>query len=352
MNMQTELKNRHNALDRCLQKLKPKDRLFVLTRYERGHGVQYVDLGTEFGISAANGESSLHVFDGAVEASTSQPSRTDSVLAKASSSLHSQIPGSSFESRGIADTVPFDWLRQSLADGSLVENFSENPLPVNGEKKLGWEISDSNATSYVVSSDSDRPLLKGLGKSLKLRVVGDPKDDDPKLYSSLLVSYNFESENQIDLEEAHTIECVIRLDCPVENLRDLIMFGGQDVAWQRRAWQISAVPVGDDRMWQIYNSRNSSSEKFQYLKLFEGKTYHLFVEIDPKIGRYRKTISDGEQSVWSQSSNGSPVKLKESGGSLGPLHWRIRGLPGKEVAFSIDAVRIRNRPVLTTPKAP
>lgn len=38
--MMAELDARHEALANCLQKLPPRDRELVLTRYERGHGVE------------------------------------------------------------------------------------------------------------------------------------------------------------------------------------------------------------------------------------------------------------------------------------------------------------------------
>src|SRR5919106_1295698 len=39
-NMSTDLDNRHEALSNCLKKLNPKDRDFLLTRYEPGCGVR------------------------------------------------------------------------------------------------------------------------------------------------------------------------------------------------------------------------------------------------------------------------------------------------------------------------
>lgn len=303
----------------------------------------YTDLGTEFGVSVENEQSSLHVFDGQVYASKVSGHRAQVV--EGASSIQSVSAGHEGKKR-LVDFAGFGRLRHSLSQEVVVENFSNNLVRLDcGTSFRQWQMN-----CYLMSDDAEanvdemRSLGSELGKYLLVEGITGEFDDGESA-AFLETQWDYAKDQPIDVTKAHTIECLVRFNGPTSEILDFQIYGSEKSTWNKRSWSVGAAQVNGQLMWNVYNSPKAvGSNKFQQLAIRQGTPFHVLVEIDPQIGRFRTTVSDGQQRIWNELYDGSAVALRND--PLGKLFWRIRGKSNKQLSFSIDSIQVRNRPVL------
>ncbi len=304
----------------------------------------YIDVGTEFGVVVSKYTTRLHVFDGEVGATNSRFPKKQMMMVKAASSLRSKSDGSQHHV-GMVDFAGFGELRKALSESVLHERFS-SPLFENSDRYLGqhWKVGSSLSDQPRVRVETENPLLKGMGGYLKLDAQAIDVED--AAHFPLLSAYwDYGRHKTVDLSLPHSIECLIRLDSDPIELVNLEMFGGNAPTWKNRLWEVKVIQKDGKTMWSVYSSNIGTKKKRQFLEIKRGVAYFLQVEIDPRVGRYRITVSDGKDRIRTQLYDGTPLELKKDAGPLGLVYWQLRSKPGKQMSFSIDEVQIRNRPV-------
>jgi hypothetical protein len=96
--------------------------------------------------------------------------------------------------------------------------------------------------------------------------------------------------------------------------------------------------------WRVYHPDRGNP--FDTLPVIQGQACRFLIEVHPEMGRWRASISNGSESIWNTLRNGEPLKLrKQSPLELESLRWEFTVVPNAELLFSLDAIRIQNRPV-------
>lgn len=93
--------------------------------------------------------------------------------------------------------------------------------------------------------------------------------------------------------------------------------------------------------WQV-SLREGRELRYQTLPIRWGMTFRCFIEVHPQRDRWRATVSNRHESV--SNSLGDSAAL--AGPVDGPvtLGFEVEGREGKDIRFSVDAIRIQNRP--------
>ena len=304
----------------------------------------YVDIGTEFGVSVDENRSTLHVFDGQVFATEVDGDPTRSVVVEGASAINSGNKGKAIK-KTLVDFASFDRLRSSLSQGVNGENFSGRKFVVGNEAYTNsWKLNRFRLLPGASGKvNQDAPLSANLNECISFKGATG-KTSEEHVLPFLEAEWSYADAETIDVSKAHTIECLIRFDCDPTDVVDFSIYGSGESSWKDRSWSVGAKQLGGSLMWSVFNSpRAVGSHKFQQLAIERGTPCHVLVEIDPVIGKFRTTVSDGQQRIWNELYDGSPVSLKPE--PLGKLFWRMRGKANRKLAFSIDSIQVRNRPV-------
>lgn len=78
----------------------------------------------------------------------------------------------------------------------------------------------------------------------------------------------------------------------------------------------------------------------------EWHAYRLSIEVDPKVGGRRVSVSRGEKTIWNTLRNGEPSESRiDHPLDSGTLRWEIVAEPSAVVRLSVNAIRIENHPM-------
>ncbi len=310
-----------------------------------------VDLGTEFGVTVGDdGSSELIVFDGEVEFSTANfeseaPKRVTAGLAyHIDSDGHATL--ADYRQSGFEESRSL--LRRKQVIREPFRSDSSFPGTQRAGWKAGWSIDSENVVIDEAASGvrSESPLFRGMQNYL---VISGETGHDVALAKYRLFR-SFASYERFDATEPYTIEFAFRLDSTPESIRRIRVaaFDGEDsTSSDRELWQVRtrrALPNSETLDWRVYHPDDESGP-FSTMPVRQGTAYRFLIEVDPVIGRWRASISNGEQTIWNTLRNGSPLRLRTDN-SLDDctLQWEVTADPGAPIRFSLDAIRIQNRP--------
>ncbi|TWT84744.1 FecR protein [Planctomycetes bacterium CA13] len=310
-----------------------------------------VDLGTEFGLTVSNdGETELSVFDGKVQLTSSAENDSQIVLAglavrvdKAGRMRHEPI-----------HLAPYRDARDSLFRQRMVwEPFgpgSGQEFP--GRKGRGWQDAwaiQTRAGSIIENETgvfSEPTLFPGTEFFLGIAAAADNSTES----CQVRVARSFGSVDRFSTNEPFTVELLLRLDCEPQDVKSIRLIGAEDnsTASNLPLWEFEAAQIwqaGSEHLaWQFRPSSSKHTEPLT-LRVLQGVSIRCFIEIDPLMNQCRATISNRRVSISMKQANES----SQSFASDGPvrLAFEVIGQEGKDVRFSMDAIRIQNRPTAT-----
>ena len=314
----------------------------------------------EFGISVADGEPELHVFDGVGELESNGRSSAHKVTRKR------VTPGGVYriDSSGqlspslISEMAEFP-SRVAGASGGIVDSFAPDVHQRLSGWKGAWFAPESAQTVWEIKDSN--PLTRRSGAFLSVSRHQDSVDGTHEIAwrgerreleaSHIRLSRQYESTDSFSPNESHTIEFLFRLESDPRDLLRVAMFSGPA--------QVDLEPLPGERSWHIHAGvppessfkkkfvwflRDTTREdKFQFMEMKQGATYRVFIEVDPKKRDYRCTISDGVNVIYNNNKRGLPT-YKKNASVMEAIHLFAWGKPGKECRFSVDEFLIRNSP--------
>ena len=312
-----------------------------------------VDLGTEFGVTASDdGSSNVIVFDGEVELSTAEDSLAEPQ--RVSAGLAWQVDRDGTTKQTEFQQAEFETPRSVLRGRNVIRETFRSADLFPGKSERGWTSPWSISARRLVVNDgsasiqSDPQLFPGTQHHLTVSAASDSEMET----STLTLSRSFASFGGFDATAPYTIEFFFRLESDPRTIRRIRIAAGEPSQRNRGAemWHIRTGRSSDELdalQWQVYHP--DRGEPFDVLPIVQGRSHRFLIEVDPTIGRWRTTISDGQRTVWNTLRNGDPLRLSgddEVDGAV--LKWQLDGAPGVDVSFSLDAIRIQNRPAAGT----
>ena len=313
----------------------------------------------EFGFSLG-GESDpeLHIFDGEGDLETGSGASRKKVVPGSVMRIASQ---GQLNPSLISEAAKFK-TRHGVSSGGIVENFSRN----TNDLSPGWSdtwITPGNGQTLWKITDSTPSLTRKSGAFLS--VFRDPESIDSTHLipwrgerreleaSHIRWSRQYEGTDTFSPEKSHSIEFLFRLDSdPKDVLRIALFNGPADIETEpvagERSWHIhaGAPPESSHKknlVWFLQDPSRKGS-RFQFMKMEQGATYRVFIEVDPKTRTFRCTISDGVNLIYNNNRRGLPKFNPDSFPDMEAIHLFVWGKPGKECRFSIDEFLIRNAP--------
>jgi len=311
-----------------------------------------VDLGTEFGVTVnGHGETELSVFDGRVELTPSVPQSETQVV---ESGLSYRVDTEGKTHQELIGLAPYRDARDSLRRWRIVwEPFgpgSGQPFP--GHAGRGWldawsiDVQGGALLDERTGIFDEPKLFPGTEVHLALAAVaaGDAES------CRLKVARSYGSIDQFTTTEPHTIELLVRLDCAPADIDRIRVFGTpySPEKMPPPAWQFEANHSSSETerlAWQLAY-REDGEVRYRTLPVRRGMTFRCFVEVHPQLGLWRTTVSNRRVSISNELRDG----LRLEGDAVGPmaLGVEVEGREGSDVRFSLDAIRIQNRPGVST----
>ena len=308
--------------------------------------VDVVDQGTEFGLEVgAGGKTEVHVFDGWVDVVDKEHEEGKPLPITAGLAIAADTK----ESIDLRHTS-FERTRNALTGGAIGDNFPSDNFP--GKPENGWTTPWGHeliGKDLKLSILDQQPLSPETGSYLSAKMIGESRRK-----VAMFLHRGYGNTGDLDTNLPHTVEILFRLNCPVERVQEIHFFEATEASRAPDpgpSWKIRAFPRPDGELaWHCFNSfLPDNAERHQILPLKQDVTYRLLIDVDSLAGTYRTTISDGKKTIWNSRFTGDPSKLGGTGEIGGMLNLAVRGYPDRgEVDFSIDAIRIRNRPTVAS----
>jgi FecR-like protein len=308
-----------------------------------------VDLGTEFGLTVSDrGETELSVFDGSVELTPSVPEAETTLVQSGQSYRVDEKGNAKSWSIGLA---PYRDARDSLRGWKIIwEPFGKGSdtglFP--GGPGAGWlepwtiDVKNGSLLDEKTGITDVRSLYPGTEVYLRVATRAESEDSRPQARASR----SFGPIDQFTTNEPYTIELLLRVESNPADIDRISVFGisresGQD---ETPAWQLQATrssEASEVLAWQV-SSRDGSELRFRTLPIRWGMTFRCFVEVHPQLSQWRATVSNRHESVSNSFRDAVPLMgLVDGPVTLG---FEVEGQEGKDIRFSLDAIRIQNRP--------
>ena len=308
-----------------------------------------VDLGTEFGMTVdREGETQLSVFDGQVELSSTSPDSKTTIV----SSGHAYHIDTSGKSKRLDELAPYKEARDSLRGWQIVwEPFGPGSAtgPFPGASGAGWqspwtvEIQRGTANDRNTGILAKQPLNPGSESYFTLHAL--PQSDDSEIQAC--ASRTFGPIDAFQTSRPFTIEMLLRIESPPDAMEQVRLFCGIDTTEGSRANIMQLVASRDstgELSWKTSGKNLSSSgedPRPDALVVKWWETVRCFVEIDPEEKLWRATIANSSESISIPLDNVGIVPASDTPLLLG---LEVVGKSGEGVRFSIDGIRIQNRP--------
>jgi hypothetical protein len=312
---------------------------------------EIVDLGTEFGLTVdAEGRAVVDVFDGEVELT---PSTSGAESTHVLSGLACGIDESGSAQSESVRLDRFDSVRDMLRNREVIREAFYDETRMPGVERNGWidvwrlDVHDGVMIDTETGVFDDRPLFPGSTSYLDASARADMEEKPCRVS----LSRSFSSVGRFSIEEPYSIEFLIRLNRFPPDFQGVRVFGflghvdlEGTPAWELRAERSLDTP--QQMAWRIPTNEDgkSGSEAF---RIFEGITYRCHLEIDPQREIWRAGISTRGRSVSNSFQDEIPLNLdsKKTGDSaISTLACEVIGAKGDDISFSVDAIRIQNRP--------
>ena len=308
-----------------------------------------VDLGTEFGITVNDrGESQVSVFDGKVELTPS----TEHAEPRIVSSGNGYYIAEQGEVIRLFELAPYKEARDALRGWQTVwEPFGPgSPAGLYpGSIAAGWqspwvaEVTQGILMKKRTGIFNRQPLHPGTEFYLSLRSRVRREDKNVRA----LMSRAFGSIDQFTTSKPYTIELLIRLESKQEDLERLSVFSKPDSAEKNDAnsWQLDLqrASLNEELTWKLPRREIDGHELVnRSLPVRPWATYRCFVEVEPELNIWRGAIANQEDSI--SNNFGDAIPLTNSVDGVMRLGFEVVGKNGKPVSFSVDAIRIQNRP--------
>ena len=303
------------------------------------------DLGTEFGVSVnAQGQTSLSVFDGKVELSSSSDSEIEIVSAGQSYGIDDQG-----KRERLSKLLPYKEARDSLRGWQIIwEPFGpgsttgEFPGSAGAGWQGAWVVDHKGGIAKKGSFVSDRQPLHD-GAEYYLTIASQSENENTN--AGAILSREFGEIDQFTTSEPYTIEMLVRIECEPDTLERLRIFS-----------QPVSADSDDPATWQLDVNRRSSDDELawhvpsratgklvdQTLAVGWWETVRFFVEVSPTQDYWRATVANNKNSI----SSGRQDAMSLNGVANGPMRicFEAVGKKGTPIRFSIDGIRIQNRP--------
>ena len=307
-----------------------------------------VDLGTEFGLTVSDGgETELSVFDGSVEITPALP-KAKTTLVRSGQAYRVDKEGHMKPwSIGLA---PYEEARDSLRGWRIIwEPFGDGSEtgPFPGSAGAGWQgpwtidVEGGALVDELTGIADKRSLYPGT--EVYLRVAA--KADGPDKCCRARASREFGAIDQFRTDEPYTIELLLRAECDPANISRINVFGISQASGETEtpAWLLQAATseASDSLAWQI-GSREGLELRYHTLPVGWGMTFRCFIEVHPQLGQWRTTVSNRHESI--SNSYLDSIPLTGSADEPVILGFEVEGREVKEIRFSLDAIRIQNRP--------
>ncbi len=311
-----------------------------------------VDLGTEFGLTVSDrGETELSVFDGKVELTPAVPQGKTRVV-ESGHACRVDIRGKTHQE--LIGLAPYRDARDSLRRWRIVwEPFgpgSGQRFP--GRAGRGWlgawsmDVENGSLVEDLTGVSGEHTLFPGTEVYLSVAANADAGTERCRA----IVSRSFGSIDQFTTAEPYTIELLLRLDCDPTDVHRISVFGipqgmaSQDArAWQLQASRASTTPR--HLAWRV-GCQEANELRYRTLPVRQGMAFRCFVEIHPQLGLWRATVSNRRVSISNDLHDG----MRLQGDVDGPmtLGVEVEGVEGSDIRFSLDAIRVQNRPGVPT----
>ncbi len=306
-----------------------------------------VDLGTEFGMTVDDhGDTRVSVFDGKVELTPALPNADKKIV----SSGHGYLIADKGRAVRLFELAPYKEARDALRGWQTIwEPFGPgSPTgPYPGTIGAAWQSPWKIDTPQGVLSKKrtgvfkKRPLHPGTEFDLSLRA----RSKKGKSQVNIRASRIFGSIDQFTTSKPYTIEMLIRFESPLDEMDRFSLcskpaFANEDdpVCWQLDT--VRSLP-NEEIAWQVPH-REGNQLINHSLPVKWWTTYRCFVEIDPLRKTWRAAVASQEESVSNSLQDEVPL-LNSAEGPM-TLEFEAVSKNGKPVCFSIDAIRIQNRP--------
>lgn len=307
-----------------------------------------VDLGTEFGLTVSDGgETELSVFDGKVELTPAVPQGKTRVV-ESGHACRVDVRGDTHQE--LIGLAPYRDARDSLRRWRIVwEPFgpgSGQRFP--GRAGRGWlgawsmDVENGSLVDDLTGVLDEHTLFPGTEVYLSVAASANAETERCRA----IVSRSFGSIDQFTTAEPYTIELLLRLDCDPADVDRISLFGAPqgDASPDTRTWELKASRSSTAPKylaWRV-GCQESNELRYRALPVRQGMAFRCFVEIHPQLGLWRATVSNRRVSI----SNDLQDRMRLHGDADGPmtLGVEVEGKEGSDVRFSLDAIRIQNRP--------
>ena len=306
-----------------------------------------VDLGTEFGITVDDrGETQLSVFDGKVELTPSVPNAETTIV----SSGHGYRIADKGKTVRLFELAPYKEARDALRGWQTVwEPFGPGsptglyPGVVGAGWQSPWEVDISHGVPVKRKTGVFKKRSLHPGTHFYLSLGARSKRGENQVNAQM--SRVFGSIDQFATLKPYTVELLIRIESKPEEMERLSIFSKPSVSKvvDKNSWQLDVKRVSpkSELSWQVAH-RAGDNIKHQSLTVSSWTTYRCFIEVDPQHHIWRASVASQEESISNNLNDAIP--LMNSADGMMRLGFEAVSKIGKPVSFSVDAIRIQNRP--------
>ena len=211
----------------------------------------------------------------------------------------------------------------------------------------GWQSPWEVDISHGVIMKRKTGVLKNRslhpGTHFYLSLGARSKKDENQVNAQM--SRVFSSIDQFTTSQPYTLELLIRIESKQEEMERLSIFS-KPVASKvedKNSWQLDVKRVSPESelSWQVAH-RDGDNIKHHSLAVSSWTTYRCFIEVDPQLGIWRAAVASQEESISNNLKDAIP--LMNSADGMMRLGFEAVSKSGKPVSFSVDAIRIQNRP--------
>ena len=206
-----------------------------------------------------------------------------------------------------------------------------------------WEVDISHGVIIKRKTGVFKKRSLHPGTHLYLSLGARSKKDENQVNAQM--SRVFGSIDQFTTSQPYTLELLIRIESKPDEMERLSIFSKPSTSnvEDKNSWQLDVKRVSPDSelSWQVAH-RDGDNLKHHSLLVRSWTTYRCFVEVDPLSGVWRAAVASQDESISNNLVDAIP--LMNSADGMMRLGFEAVSKNGKPVSFSVDAIRIQNRP--------